>query len=188
MPRSYDSEVLFVSSNRHKYDEAKGVLKARGIRSAYAESELEEIQSDSLAAVAQAKARDAFSKFQRPVMVEDDGIFVDALGGFPGVYSSYVHKTIGLDGVLRLLEDRDDRSASFAAVVSYCEDGAPPRTFEGRVSGAISAAKLGRGWGYDPVFVPDDSDMTFAQMSPGDKTRMSHRSMALGLFADWYLA
>ena len=189
--RSANSSVWFVSSNRHKYDEACATLEKLGICASHIRSELLEIQSDSLVDVARSKARDASARFGRPVLVEDDGMFVDGLNGFPGVYSSFVLGTIGLDGILRLLMPKGtSRRARFVAAVAYDDggDGAGLRTFEAQICGAISAEPRGDGWGYDPIFVPDGCAETFAEMGAEDKIGMSHRSMALAAFADWYLA
>ncbi len=211
MPRS--SDILFVSSNRHKYEEARSVLGGLGIAVDFAESELLEIQSDSLADVALAKARDASAAFGRPVLVEDDGLFVDGLNGFPGPYSSYVLRTIGLAGMLRLLAGSGDRRARFVAAVAYDDGGGdgdgggsnsrsngnnnssrrsssssngPGRVFEASVCGVIPGASRGDGWGYDPLFVPTGHALTFAEMGARRKAGISHRALALGAFAGWY--
>ena len=160
MQQSSDALVSFASSNTHKYDEARSLLSDVGIRTRHLKADLLEVQSDSLCEVACSKARDAYSQFGVPVLVEDDGLFIDALGGFPGSYSSYAYKTIGIGGILRLLRDEGGRDygsrgrcAKFAAAVSY-HDGKTSCTFEASVSGMISSYPRGEGWGYDPVFVP----------------------------------
>ena len=158
------------------------IFAARGIRASFARLELVEIQSDSLEEIAKEKARSAYSKTQKPVIVEDDGLFVDALAGFPGQYSSYVFKTIGNAGVLKLLEDREDRSASFRSLVAFF-DGNSLQLFEGKVAGKISEKIAQGGWGYDPIFVPEGADVTFAELS--NKNDYSHRRKALEKFAGW---
>ena len=179
MPKSFD--LFFVSSNRHKYAEAQAILAGSGIKLGFIKAELEEIQSGSLRAIAERKARDAFAKFARPVMVEDDGLFIDALAGFPGPFSSYAFQTIGNDGILRLLGK--DRGASFASVVSF-RSGRASKSFEARIRGRISRRQCGRGWGYDPIFIPKNTSKTFAQLV--DKNNISHRSKALQKFSRWY--
>ena len=118
-------------------------------------------------------------------MAEAAGLFVDSLNGFPGPYSAFVHGTIGCAGILRALA-HGERAASFCAAVAYAEPGAPaPRVFESRVRGTISRRELGGGWGYDPIFVPEGSSETYAQMA--DKSRVSHRALALGMLAAWLM-
>ena len=90
MPQS--SELFFASSNNHKFEEVKRILSNQGLTINFSKITLEEIQSDSLNEVAKRKAIDAFSKIQKPLIIEDDGLFIDSLNGFPGPYSvSYTH-------------------------------------------------------------------------------------------------
>ena len=180
MQQSFD--VLLASSNRNKYLEAKDILGSFGIRLGLLRSTMEEIQSDSIKKIAIKKARDAFSKCGRPLIVEDDGLLISPLGGFPGPYSSYVFQTIGNKGILGLLGTK--RNAEFVSVISYC-DKKITKSFEGRVEGKISENQRGKGWGYDPIFVPKDLSETFAQLK--NKNELSHRYKALKKFANWYL-
>ena len=172
-------ELLFATSNPHKFREARAVLAPRGVRLLRMRRRLEEVQSASLRRVSRHKARRAFEIAGRPVIAEDDGLQVDSLGGFPGPYSSYALETIGCAGILRLVGG--DRRASFTAAVSYC-DGARVATFEHSVRGRIPRRQMGSGWGYDPVFVPDGGRLSFAQL---DKSRVSHRAGALEKLARW---
>ena len=88
------SKLFFVSSNTHKFEEAKRILSKMQVDITLFKTELEEIQSNSLADIAKRKAIDAYTKVQKPVIIEDDGLFIDSLDGFPGPYSSYVYDTI----------------------------------------------------------------------------------------------
>ena len=202
-PPASSAPLLFASSNVHKYREARSIAAGLGIGLEFLESDLEEIQSDSLACIALRKARDAFAISRRPVIVEDDGLFVDSLGGFPGPYSSYVFGTIGNDGILGLLGDRHGggggsgsggssntdghRRARFVSVIAYC-DGAAAESFCGTLEGAISGSPRGRGWGYDPIFVPaagNTEKRTLAELGRA-KDGLSHRYMALRGFSSWW--
>ncbi|RNJ72884.1 MAG: non-canonical purine NTP pyrophosphatase [Thaumarchaeota archaeon S13] len=181
MPRSPD--LLFATSNDHKYSEASEILGGHGLSLGRLECDLVEIQSPSLSEIASKKAADALLLCSRPVIAEDAGLFVDSLNGFPGPYSAFVHATMGCAGVLRAMAG-GARTASFCAAVAYAKPGAPaPRVFESRVRGTIAHGELGDGWGYDPIFVPEGSSETYAQMP--DKSRVSHRALALGMLAGW---
>lgn len=180
MHKSFD--LFFVSSNNHKYREARGILDSLGISLGFLKSSLEEIQSGSLYDIAMRKARDAFSKFKKPIIIEDDGLFIDAIAGFPGPYSSYVFKTIGNDGILHLV--KKNRKAKFVSIITYC-DGAVLESFEGRLHGSIARSQKGEGWGYDPIFIPGNSKKTFAELT--NKNELSHRYKALKKFSKWYL-
>ncbi len=175
-------DLYFVSSNDHKYLEAKNILETFGLELGFLKSDLEEIQSNSLDEIALRKAKDAFSKFKKPVIIEDDGLFINSLKGFPGPYSSYVFKTIGNDGILNLL--KNNRTAKFVSIITYC-DGTILQSFYAQLDGIISKSQKGKGWGYDPIFIPKNSRKTFAEMT--EKNKLSHRYKALKRFSNWYL-
>ncbi len=179
MPKS--SSILFATSNKHKFAEAREILSEFGIVLEALSCEIEEVQSDSLVEISKKKAALAFGMCSRPVLVEDAALSIDALGGFPGPYSSYVFSTIGNKGILKLVGG--SRSASFASVVSYCEQAGMPCAFSAAVPGHIAKAAQGSGWGYDPIFVPRGCSGTFAEIP--DKNKFSHRRMALTKFVNW---
>lgn len=178
--------ITFASTNQNKYDEVGSLLAPHGIVAEFAQIPLVEIQSDSLDEIAREKARSAYAAVKRPVIVEDDGLHVRALNGFPGQYSSYVFKTIGNAGIMRLLAMEQDRSASFRSVIAYF-DGSVVQSFEGVVEGSIAFRPASGGWGYDPIFVPENASITFAELG-ANKGEYSHRRRALDRFARWYLA
>ena len=178
MPQS--SDLFFVTSNNHKFQEAKKILHDFGINLKFFQSKLEEIQSDSLKEIAENKAEQAFQKCKNPVIIEDDGLFIESLNGFPGPYSSYVFDTIGNDGILKLV--KHNRKAKFVSVISFCNKN-NLKSFESKVNGTISKKNTGLGWGYDPIFIPSQSTKTFAQ----SKNKISHRFKSLKKFSKWYL-
>ncbi|MDY6780689.1 MAG: XTP/dITP diphosphatase [Halobacteria archaeon] len=176
--------MLFITGNEGKANEAREILGEKIERVDY---DYTEVQSESLAEIASRGARECYDEFDEACFVDDSGLFIEPLDGFPGPYSSYVYSTLGNDGVLRALEGYDDRSAEFRCVVAYCdgenEDGV--HTFEGVVEGRIARDRRGDGgFGYDPVFEHDGE--TFAEMSPEEKNEVSHRRRAYDEFAEWY--
>ncbi len=180
MHKSFD--LFFVSSNSHKYIEAKTILDSFGIELGFLKLNLEEIQSHSLNEIAEKKAKDAFSKCKKPIIIEDDGLFIDSLNGFPGPYSSYVFETLGNKGILKLVSSK--RNAKFVSHIAYC-DKKILKTFVGKLDGTISKSQRGKGWGYDPIFIPKNSEKTFAEIN--HKNELSHRFKALKKFSNWYL-
>lgn len=180
MQQSYD--VFFASSNVHKYEEAEKILSEFGIKLDFYQTNLVEIQDDSLSKIALQKALDAYDKCKKPVIIEDDGLFIDSLSGFPGPFSSYVFKTIGNNGILKLVED--NRGAKFRAVIAYCDSNKKPKLFEYSISGKISKNLQGKGWGYDPIFIPEKQNKTYAELA--EKNKISHRYESLKKFADWF--
>ena len=178
------SELVFVSSNTHKFDEAKRILSTMKIDLTLFKTELEEIQSDSLVEIAKHKAIDAYTKVQKPIIIEDDGLFIDSLGGFPGPYSSYVYNTIGNKGIVKLLENNSIRDAKFVAIIVYCNGIDDVQQFESSIPGKISNFIEEGGWGYDPIFIPSGESKTYANVS--DKDEFSHRATSLRKFAKWF--
>jgi XTP/dITP diphosphohydrolase len=177
--------VTFVSSNRNKFLEVRSILSSLGIEVDFAQMDLPEIQSDSLEEIAKHKVKSAFATVGRPVIVEDDGLFIESLNGFPGPYASFVFEAIGNEGILKLLAGKDDhnRAASFRSAIAF-SDGATLSVSVGAVEGSISLTLTKGGWGYDPIFVPRGSDLTFAQLG-AEKDRFSHRRAAFEKFAQW---
>jgi XTP/dITP diphosphohydrolase len=171
-----------VSSNKNKYREAKEILSQFDIRLGFLKFSAVEIQSHSIGQIAKQKALDANKKCRSAVIVEDDGLFIDSLGGFPGPYSSYVFKTIGNAGIINLVKTK--KNADFVSVIAFCDNRRRPMLFEGRTAGRISAKPKGKGWGYDPIFVPNGKNKTYAEMS--EKNTISHRYKALKKFASWF--
>lgn len=179
MRKSFD--LYFASSNKNKYSEAKEILSKFHLSVSFFEFAPVEIQSHSILEIATQKSLDAYTSCKKPVIVEDDGLFIPSLGGFPGPYSSYVFKTIGNTGILNLVKSK--RQAEFHSVISYC-DGKNPVLFQGITRGMISKKQRGEGWGYDPIFIPKGKTKTYAELD--DKNTVSHRYKALGKFARWF--
>jgi len=180
--------IFFVTSNPHKLEEANKALSAFSINLKMADCEKVEIQADSLSKIADYAATLAAKKLNAPVLVEDSGLFVKALGGFPGPYTSYVHKTIGCGGLLKLMASVAERRAVFRAAVVYASPDLPPRLFNGNSYGNISqAVKVSQGFGFDPIFIHEEcGGRTFAEISADEKTRLSHRGAAFRSFGEWY--
>ena len=179
------SEVFFASSNEHKFEEAQRILSTLGVNIKLFKTTLEEIQSNSLNEIAKRKVIDAFTKIQKPVIIEDDGLFINSLNGFPGPYSSYAYDTIGNKGIIQLLENTELRDAKFVAIIAYCNGIDEVKLFESSIPGKISKEIEKGGWGYDPIFIPDGESKTFANVS--DKDKFSHRSASLKKFSDWFM-
>jgi len=175
--------LRFVTTNDGKVREARdylaGITDVEQFDYDYAE-----IQSDDLAEIAARGAREAFEAAggEDPVIVDDAGLFVDGLGGFPGPYSAYVEGTLGIERVWDLASTLEDRSAAFRCVVAYA-DAEQVTTFRGVVPGTIVAPRGDGGFGYDPIFEHDGE--TFAEMSTAEKNDLSHRGRALEKLANW---
>lgn len=179
--------AFFVTSNIHKFNEVRKVLAEYEIATAMLRVEAVEIQDDSIEEIAKASAVNAMKRCGLPIIVEDAGLFIEALKGFPGPYSSYVYRTIGTGGILRLMKNVEKREAYFHSVVAFSSPDEPPRCFHGKAEGKIVKEERGRrGFGFDPIFSLSGRNRTFAEMTTEEKNRYSHRGQALRKFAKWY--
>ena len=183
--------IFFGTGNVNKFNEARKVLGEYKIAVGMLRVKTVEIQSDSLEEIAKTSVLEAFEKCNLPLIVEDAGLFVEALGGFPGPYAAYVYKTIGNEGLLKLMQNVGSRNAEFRSVIAYySKELDEPLCFEGQVAGEIiEKAVTGRdshGFGFDPVFKPAASRKVFAEMDVVEKNGYSHRANALRKFAEWY--
>ena len=177
--------LYLVTGNENKYKEASEILSEYGIKLCMANIDKLEIQSPRLEDIALFAARIAFSQLKKPLIVDDSGLFINSLKGFPGPYSSYVYKTIGYEGILKLMSDKDNRRACFktVAVLVY-----PPieKIFVGETCGFITNSPRGSGgFGFDPIFVPEGSNQTYAEMSIEEKNTISHRGKAFRKLGHW---
>jgi XTP/dITP diphosphohydrolase len=186
--------VLFATSNRGKLEEARAVLAPFGISVEQYDGKGVEIQADTTSEVAAFSSRRAAAAAGRPVLVEDAGLFVDSLNGFPGPFSSYAFKTLGVEGVVALLRSSQPgkgkaRAARFVSSLAYCEPLGDPRLFEGSARGTITSRPRGKkGFGFDPIFLTDGGGKTFGELTLEEKCAVSHRGDALRKFAKWYLS
>jgi XTP/dITP diphosphohydrolase len=182
-------EINFASNNPHKIVEVKGILESLGIKVNPLKSKVREIQSNSLEEIAADSAKITAQATCKSIVVEDAGLHIEALGGFPGPYSSYVYDTIGCNGILKLMDKLAKRTATFRSAVSYCEPNSEPKIFTGEVRGKISLTRRGgRRFGFDPIFIPDELDgRTFSELNVSEKNKISHRFRAFAKLANWLL-
>jgi XTP/dITP diphosphohydrolase len=182
--------IFFVTGNFHKFNEVRSVLSPLGLAVGMLRMKGNEIQSDNINEIAKASAIDAFNRCQLPVIVEDAGLFIDALDGFPGPYAAYAYKTIHNKGILKLMENVQNRKATFHSAIAYCDQETGPLIFEGESKGKITLTERAEdgksGFGFDPIFQPAASGKSFAEMTIDEKNGFSHRAMAVRKFAEWY--
>jgi len=182
-------EVNFATSNRNKFLEAQSVMEEYRVRLVFLGHRTPEIQSDSIEEIARHSAKSSSSHANVAMVVEDAGLFIDALKGFPGPYSSFVFRKLGCNGILKLLSGSPDRKAKFVSVVAFCKPSGEPVCFTGTVKGVVATEARGTsGFGFDPIFVADGTGRkTFGEMSIAEKSRYSHRAKAFREFARWFV-
>ncbi|KAG0362925.1 nucleoside triphosphate pyrophosphohydrolase ham1 [Gamsiella multidivaricata] len=140
---------------------------------------LPELQGSSYE-IAREKCKKAAEITKGPVYVEDTGLGFDALKGLPGPYIKWFLESIGLEGLVKMLEGYTDKSAMAYCTIAYTTGpGSEPILFEGSVKGSIVDPVGPRKFGWDPIFKPDGQDGTYASMDSAVKNAMSHRCVAV---------
>ena len=178
-----------MTQNPGKFREAHSILSRYEINVRQLNRAKVEIQDKKLENVASFALRTALRDEKRLIAIEDSGLFIRSLDGFPGPFSSYALNTIGLDGVLDLLRNRRERGAYFQCSLAAGSVSVRPRVFTGIVNGRISKRALGgNGFGFDPIFIPDGSVETFGQLDDSFKNKHSHRAKAFARFARWHMS
>lgn len=179
--------IIFATNNEHKVSEIRAVLKGKfniiSIKETGIDIEIAE-PFDTLQENAHEKARVIYELTGQDCFAEDTGLEVESLNGEPGVKSArYAGEDRSfeknIDKLLINLENKQNRKAQFRTVICLLLNG-QQKFFEGTCKGTIIADRRGiSGFGYDPVFVPDGSDKTFAEMSMEEKNLYSHRKKAM---------
>lgn len=187
-------EIVFATNNPHKLEEARailsGSLKVLSLADIGCHDDIPET-AETLEGNALIKARWVKEKYGYDCFADDTGLMVEALQGAPGVYSArYAGPQCSPDDNIRLLlknmEGESNRKAKFATVVALIYQG-KEYIFEGEVKGEISQTEGGTaGFGYDPIFVPENSSLSFAEMSSEDKNKISHRGRAMAKLAKFF--
>lgn len=185
-------EILIATHNQHKKEEIQQILGDKFFVKSLTDYDIhDEIVEDgnSFEENAQIKAEYCFKKTGIPSVGDDSGLVVEALDGRPGIYSArYAGNHDFAKNIAKVLEEmkgETNRKAYFITVLCfYNENG--PKFFEGRVHGNLLTENKGhKGFGYDPIFVPDGHEITFAEMLPEEKNKISHRKKAMDLFLDF---
>lgn len=179
-------EVIFATQNDGKFREVREKFRRIGIEVKRYDKGYPEIQADTLEEVAIYGIKYLSKRIDKPFFLEDAGLFIKSLNGFPGVYSAYVFKKIGCDGILKLMEGVTDREAMFKSVVAYKERGKRVRIFVGECKGRISTEKRGsKGFGFDPIFYPEGATKTFGEMDASEKNMYSHRGKSIQMLIEY---
>ncbi len=188
-------ELVFITSNKHKVKEIRALAnsESRDITIAHLNYDYPEFQLDEIETVAEESVnyirRYEQIKEEKPFFIEDSGLTIPALNGFPGPFSAFVFNKIGNAGILKLMVDKngEERRATFKTVVAFCESlEKAPMLFVGTSEGRIANAARGEGgFGYDPIFELESANKTFAEMSTEEKNVVSHRGRAFRKLLDY---
>ncbi len=166
-------KIYFVTSNNGKFTEAREVVGSQVVKKALA---IEEIQSIDVSKVIEHKLDEAYSKLKKPVIVEDTGLYLKALRGFPGALIKHLETSIGVKNIPRLLSFYGSMEAKSETAVGF-RDRRTRKVFISTTVGRIADRPRGKnGFGFDPIFVPEGSRKTYAEMGVGEKNRFSARA------------
>ncbi len=179
-------QIRVVTSNYGKFLEIKNILEKFGIHAIQEPIQIEET-GEALESRCLSKARDAHSKIQKPLIVDDTGLYFEAFENFPGPFPKKVFTELGFDGILKRLEGKN-RSAYFKTLICYI-DRDKTKFFEGTLKGKISEAVFDGGQEslpFDKIFVPEEYNLPFCKISESEKNKISHRAKAVEKFAQWF--
>ena len=194
------NKLVFATANKHKLKEVQAMLPDNiqiislsdiGFTGDIPETE------DTLEGNALLKARYIHERYHIPCFADDTGLETEALNGAPGVYSARyagvegsqeVRAKANINKLLNELAGKTNRKARFRTVIAYIDADNKEYLFEGVVNGSIiEEVKGAEGFGYDPIFLPEGYDVTFAQMPLSEKNQISHRARAFQKFAKSFL-
>ncbi len=171
--------IQFITTNAGKFAEVSERCAAANVKVVHADRGYPEIQTDRLEKVLKYAATGLDDEVQGDYLIDDSGLFIEALGSFPGVYSAFVQKKLGNRGILKLMSGEKYRAAHFETVL-LLRRGDEHEVFRGECLGTIADAERGRGgFGYDPIFVPEGETRTFGEMTVQEKNKISHRARAV---------
>lgn len=187
------AEIVFATNNLHKLEEARalaaGKMKILSLSDINCHDDIPETAA-TLEGNALIKARWVKEKYGYDCFADDTGLMVDALDGAPGVYSArfagpQCNANDNMALLLEKLQGKSDRKARFVTVIALVKDG-EEHLFTGKVEGTIATEPHGtEGFGYDPVFIAEESGLPFAEMSQQDKNAISHRGRAMRQLIDF---
>lgn len=184
-------KIVFATNNTHKLEEVASILgesyEVMSLREIGCHDDIPET-ADTFAGNAIQKARYIKEHYGYDCFADDSGLEVDALGGAPGVFSARYSggdSEANMEKLLHNLTEKNERGAQFRTVIALLV-GEETHLFEGIVRGTIIHERRGEGgFGYDPIFVPEGYDLTFAQLGSDVKNRISHRAKAVEKLAEY---
>ena len=173
-------KITFITTNGSKFEEVSRVMAEFGIELEQLNESYEEDHDKGMTEIAKESAKKMAERLQKPVMVDDTGVFIDAYKNFPGPLAKFVFANLGYEGLFKLL-DGEDPAGHFETAAAYCEPGGEPQVFTGQMKGHfIIKSDLGDP-GFMPymqIFVPDGFEKTIAELSVEEKNSISHRAAA----------
>ena len=165
-------EINLITHNKNKVKEFKLLLEPH-TNVNNIDFDYPELRSDDPTDIVNVAAKSLAEKLQKTVVVEDSGFFIESLGDFPGTCTSYVHKRIGNEGIIKIMKGNKKRKCFYKSTIGYCEPGKEPISFLGIEEGKVADKPAGnKGWGQDPIFVPKGKQKTYGQIRSGNDVNL----------------
>lgn len=180
-------KVTFITTNKHKFEEVQDILKDYPIEVEWLNMKYNEDHEDGIEVTAKKAAKKLADELQKPIILDDTGLFFDAYPEFPGAAPKFVFNTLGYKGLLKLLEG-EPRGAYFETVAAYCEPDKAPVLFKGVMKGSLTEKIYHEDdevMPYDRFFIPENCDKTISDMTMADKTAISQRGTAFKAFGEY---
>ena len=173
--------IHFITSNKGKFEEARQIVPELELL----ELDLSEEQEVDQQKIVEAKLQMASIEHDGALVVEDTGFYIECLPGLPGPLIKWFLKTIGRKGIYEICKKFDNFNARGVSIVGYMDENKNVQFFEGEVSGQVVLGRGDDGFGWDPVFVPEGFDETFAEMGREEKNEISMRRKAFEGLKDY---
>lgn len=173
--------IFYITGNESKFKEAKLILPEVEQLSL----DLPEIQEIDPHHIIEAKINQAKEHKQGNFLVEDSGLYLSCLNGFPGPLVKWLLKAVGSEGIFSIADNFKNYSAEAKLVVGYSDQQGIVHFFEGSLKGTLVKPRGDNGFGWDPIFLPDGQSKTFAEMTIDEKNVISHRRLALNQLKDF---
>ena len=175
--------INFVTHNLNKFNEINAIMENNKIGISMVKLEYEEIQADSTEYISNDSCKKLVNVVDSPYFIDDTGLYIEDLNGFPGPYASYVQETLGNKNIIKLASGS---RAYFKTVISFYYE--KVYQFTGILNGKISGEEKGENkFGYDPIFIPENYNKTLAEVTLEEKNRISHRSRAINNFISFLI-
>jgi len=182
-------KIVFITTNKFKFEEVGGILKDYPIELEQLSIEYEEDHDSSIEEIARSAAKKLSTEINKPIILEDTGLFFKAYEGFPGALPKFVFNTLGYKGIFKLIEG-ESRKAYFKTVAAYCEPNEDPVLFSGTMRGEITDEiynKDQEAMPYDRIFIPEGKSKTISDMTLQEKNSLSQRAEAFKKFGEYII-
>jgi XTP/dITP diphosphohydrolase len=179
--------VSFVTTNKHKFEEVADVLKNYPVTLEHLDQSYPEDHDAGMAQIAAAAAKNLSRELNKPIILEDTGLFFETYPGFPGALPKFIFNTLGYKGIFKLLKN-ENRAAYFETVAAYCQPNQEPQLFSGKMAGVITEEVFDEdkdAMPYDRIFIPKGEDVTISSMSMTQKNSFSQRAQAFRAFGEY---